>query len=296
MNKIETIEISRDGDGNTRNITVKQDIQRIFWCFTLNNYSIDDIEILETVFKSLCKWYIFQEEIGEEGTPHLQGTLSLLQKSRLTELKHINPKIHWEPTKSVKSSIAYCQKTETRRAHSKVYTFNIEIPKEINVEEPRGWQLQVIQIINTKPDCRSIHWFWEPNGNVGKSTLCKYLVVKHKALILTGKSSDMFHQILKCKDDPKLIICDIPRQSLEYINYGAIEQIKNGLIFSGKYEGGQRVFDPPHVICFANEPPKMSAMSLDRWKVTEITIQKLYFTEKVNDLVYDSESDYIDSD
>ena len=37
----------------------------------------------------------------------------------------------------------------------------------------------VVDILKTEPDERTIHWFWEPKGNVGKTTLCKWLVVKH---------------------------------------------------------------------------------------------------------------------
>lgn len=68
----------------------------------------------------------------------------------------------------------------------------------------------------------------------------------------------------------KLIVVDCPRSQQDYINYGAIEQIKNGLIFSGKYEGTQLVFNSPHVIVFANEPPDYSKMSMDRWNVVQI--------------------------
>jgi hypothetical protein len=55
------------------------------------------------------------------------------------------------------------------------------------------------------------------------------------------------------------------------VNYGAIEQIKNGLLFSGKYEGGQCVFNQPHVIVFANAEPKEEQMSMDRWDIREIS-------------------------
>lgn len=72
-------------------------------------------------------------------------------------------------------------------------------------------------------------------------------------------------------EDPKIIICDIPRTNLEYINYGAIESIKNGMIYSGKYEGGQCIFDNPHVVVFANELPDGSKMSRDRWRIHYIT-------------------------
>ena len=63
---------------------------------------------------------------------------------------------------------------------------------------------------------------------------------------------------------------DIPRHQLDYVGYGALEQLKNGMIYSGKYEGGTCLFDNPHVIVFANEPPKIEKMSLDRWKIIDL--------------------------
>lgn len=263
---IEILETNRDGGVILEPAITKQTIQRLYWSFTYNNY--ERIEILETTFKRMCDWYVFQEEIGESGTPHLQGTLCLKKKARLSELKCINLKIHWEPTKCVKSSIAYCTKKET--AQGKIYYHNVDIPEELEIDEPYGWQTQVLEIISTKPDKRTIHWFWEPTGGIGKTTLCKYLVVKHNALMLTGKSNDMYHMIAKYPEKRKLFVIDIPRSSSDYINYGAIEQIKNGLIFSGKYEGNQLVFNCPHVIVFANEPPNIHQMSIDRWNITRL--------------------------
>lgn len=254
--------------GNTDSPSPKQPPQCTYWCFTLNNYTVDQIDHIEQVLKHETRWYVFQEEVGEEGTPHLQGTMCLKVKQRMTQLKQIDPKIHWEPTKSVKASLVYCTKAET--AKGKVYTHGIEIPEPLDVIEPYGWALQVMEIINSPPNPRTIHWFWEPTGGKGKTSLAKYLVVKHNALMLTGKSNDMYHMISQFPNKRKLFVVDCPRSQQDYINYGAIEQIKNGLIFSGKYEGCQLVFNTPHVIVFANEPPDYDKMSLDRWNVIRI--------------------------
>jgi hypothetical protein len=128
--KLEQIEQDRAAGGNTDPPAKKQPTQCVYWCFTLNNYEVEQIEQLEQVLKHECKWYVFQEEAGTEGTPHLQGTLCLKIKQRLTQLKCINPKIHWEATKAVKASIAYCTKKDT--ATGRVYVFGIELPKEGN--------------------------------------------------------------------------------------------------------------------------------------------------------------------
>jgi len=264
-NQIEQIEIA---GGNTETPAKKQGTQYNYWFFTYNNYKIEQIEQIEQILRHECKWYVFQEETGKEGTNHLQGTICLKVKQRMTQLKRIEPSIHWEATKSVKASIEYCTKYESRSG--KIYSYGIDIPAPIKLIEPYGWQLDVLEIIKTEPDERTIYWFWERNGGVGKTQLCKYLVVKHNALMLTGKSNDMYYMISKHPDKRTLIIVDIPRSTQDYINYGAIEQIKNGLIFSGKYEGCQLVFNCPHVIVFSNELPNMSMMSIDRWKITEI--------------------------
>jgi hypothetical protein len=86
----------------------------------------------------------------------------------------------------------------------------------------------------------------------------------------TGKSNDMYHTISKFPNKNEVFIVDCPRSMQDYINYGAIEQIKNGLIFSGKYEGAQLVFNCPHVICFANVAPEIEKMSADRWGIHHI--------------------------
>jgi len=155
-----------------------------------------------------------------------------------------------------------------------VYAHGVEIPEQLDIDEPYGWQLQVMNILKDKPDKRTIHWFWEPSGNVGKSTLCKYLVVKHGALMLTGKSADMFHMLAKFPNKRKIILVDCPRSQQDYLNYGALEMVKTGLVFSGKYEGSQLVFNSPHVIVFANSPPvNMEAnFSMDRWKIVRIEV------------------------
>jgi len=72
----------REGNCNTK-IPLKKDIRKrenqlTNWFFTFNNYTADDILLLETKFKTICKKYVFQEEIGLKcGTPHLQGSIHL---------------------------------------------------------------------------------------------------------------------------------------------------------------------------------------------------------------------------
>ena len=87
-----------------------QSCQRCYWSFTFNNYDEKNIETILQYFKLNCKEYYFQEEVGESGTPHLQGSIELKTRKRLTELKKLNEKIHWEATRNIDASNKYCQK------------------------------------------------------------------------------------------------------------------------------------------------------------------------------------------
>ncbi len=67
------------------------------------------------------------------------------------------------------------------------------------------------------------------------------------------------------------IIWDIPRSSKGNVSYATLEAVKNGLICNTKYETGVKVFNPPHVIVFANFPPDdESQLSADRWHIISL--------------------------
>ena len=92
-------------------------------------------------------------------------------------------------------------------------------------------------------------------GNNGKSFLAKYIALKFGCIIADGKKDNIFNQVLMMEDKRGIILLDVPRHNVDYINYGCLEALKNGLIYSGKYEGGQCIFDIPHIIVFMNDIP-----------------------------------------
>ena len=112
--------------------------------------------------------YAFQEETGKNGTPHLQGIISLHKRARWPEFG-LSSSIHWEVARDVKYSYNYCTKQATRTGE--VYTKNFEVPVEIRlIKELRPWQEEVLRVAEGEPDGRTVHWFWEPIGNAGKSS------------------------------------------------------------------------------------------------------------------------------
>lgn len=243
------------------------------WVFTFNNYTKEHISSIVPLFNEKCNKYIFQEERGEQGTPHLQGYCSFKTKLRPLSLG-LPSSIHWEKRKGTEvEAIEYCRKTETRVGE--VYT-NIRFPKPIKIiTHLYKYQEKLNKILTEEPDDRTIYWIYEKEGNVGKSAFCKYLAVKHNALILSGKASDMKYGIVSYTENnegitPEIIVIDCPRTNLNYLSYTGIEEIKNGLFFNSKYESKMFIMNSPHLIIFANEEPEKHNISMDRWKVFEI--------------------------
>lgn len=253
----------------------KQGVQCYRWCFTFNNYEMADILNLRILFNKITKKYVFQEEMGECGTKHLQGSISLKVKARLTEMKKINPKIHWEPTKNADAADAYACKAETRCGE--VYTHEKRKPFQRTVSKfdeivPRE---EVIKLIEEEPDKRTIHWVWSAEGKLGKTSTAAYIEHNYEGVcVANGKAADIKNQIVKVceEDDLNVLIITIPRSARDYLGglYGVLEEVKDGLIYSGKYEGGFLNIEHPHVIVMCNFPPDETQMSEDRWNVIEL--------------------------
>lgn len=78
--------------------------------FVLNNWT--EAEYTQVVSKfSDANYYVIGKEVGENGTPHLQGYVYFKTKKRGSTLKKINDRIHWEPMYSTpKQASDYCKK------------------------------------------------------------------------------------------------------------------------------------------------------------------------------------------
>lgn len=239
------------------------------WFFTFNNYEQNDIVILERYFNTICTKYIFQEETGESGTPHLQGSIHLKKSMRFSQF-NLSTKIHWEKTRNNDKADEYACKSESRTG--KIFSKGMPTPIEI-ITEFKPWQKNILDIVSQKPEKRKVYWFWENIGNVGKTDIVKYLVVTQNALFCNGgKYSDICNLVFKNDMDKcRIMIFDLPRKHGGMISTDAIEAIKNGMICNTKYETGCKVFNWPHVLIFANAPPNdLDDLSLDKWIITEI--------------------------
>ncbi|AXH75780.1 MAG: replication-associated protein [Cressdnaviricota sp.] len=70
------------------------------WKWTLNNYDENDIK-LHHLWSEDCKRMRAAKEVGKNGTPHIQACATFNRAMRLSALKKMNPRIHWEPAKVI---------------------------------------------------------------------------------------------------------------------------------------------------------------------------------------------------
>lgn len=85
-----------------------------YWCFTLNNYNEEEQEMLRRKGSDPQVTYlVFGREVGDSGTPHLQGYIELQSRKRFTTLKRwLNlDRIHLERRKGTAIEASdYCKK------------------------------------------------------------------------------------------------------------------------------------------------------------------------------------------
>lgn len=243
------------------------------WCFVYHDYPEDEMETMETLFTSLKCVYIIGKEHTQDGRPHLQGYVESPDKIRPIEKFKLSTKIKWIKVNGTREdNYKYCSKEGD-------FKTNIKIPRPLidplNGKTLYDWQSKILEIIKNEPDGRTIYWYWEKDGGVGKSTFTKHICMNYNAIMVSGKGADIKYGIaahIEKHKEVEIIILDFPRTVEGYVSYTSIEEILNGNFFCAKYESKQVMFNPPHVIVFANFAPDIKGhhVSHDRWVVEEL--------------------------
>lgn len=82
-----------------------------YWCFTLNNPTIAEEIYLKTWLEHGADFLIFGRERGENGVYHFQGYVELTNRQRLSGVRKLSKRAHWEPRRgSQRECIEYCKK------------------------------------------------------------------------------------------------------------------------------------------------------------------------------------------
>lgn len=220
----------------------------------------NDIQTAKSVKDSVS--YISKEDYRCVSKGHDKDYLSIICKAYLYASKYDTFK---------HSSYPYCKLGRAQQAQFKEYLTEFMTDNEfdyINAQmdqlELRPWQEKAVKILLNQKD-RKVLWLYDEIGGHGKTTLAKYLSIRHGALILNnGATAD----IALTYNKEKIVIFDYTRTE-EKINYKAIEHLKNGIMFSPKYNSHMKFFPPPKVLCLSNNLPDLMGLSKDRWHILE---------------------------
>lgn len=249
------------------------------WYFTVFNYTEDMISSMCSKCSKENVKYIFGREIcPDTKKPHLQCFCEFPKKMRWrTVFKDILPDdVHRGPCKGTfMDNFNYCSKDGNY--HTNIKMLNVKRHVQCLRSELRPWQKDAVDLIE---ECgnndRTILWFNDYDGNNGKSFLARWLVNEYNAMMTQGSK----RHVLSCAfNNPncRLYIFDVPRVVGNSVSYETMENLRNGLFFSGFGDSTGMVnlgFSP--IICvFANEYPDPRKLSMDRWKVFDIINMKL---------------------
>lgn len=132
------------------------------------------------------------------------------------------------------------------------------------------WEQHLMQTIANDQDKRSIHWYFDRIGETGKTVNAKDLMYFGNAFYSTGgKAADIAHAY---KYEPIVVFNIAASQDSKMMDhlYKILEEFKDGVFSSGKYNSRIKAFKIPQVIVFANDPPNEDKMKTNRFKIYDI--------------------------
>lgn len=238
----------------------KQVTARIGWCGTWFNFPENWKEICLLHRHDCAKFLAFPEVAPTTGNPHVHIYLEFPKncKNRPSSLKHLWGKVSkWMGANGTEAqNYKYITKAPTADG----VMWGIRTPYSVDISL-RPWQQKIVDLLQVPADNRSIWWFWEPYGGLGKTTFQKWLFLNmERTIVLSGKCADMKNGIVeykeKCGDYPLRILINLPRTfNTEYFSATGVEEVKDLFFYSPKFHGGMVCESSPHVMIFSNEPP-----------------------------------------
>jgi len=301
--------------------------QSQYWCFTYNNYDDAVIERIESLYDGESVQYlVVGREVGEQGTPHLQGFIIFATRKRFGTVRNLIVGSHIEAANGTPFQAAqYCKKdgrfsefgtppvdrpsrTGSRGLFaefvgyiSEFYSTANRSPSEreianafpalyvryrgalldlvehllptpeIEIGELREWQQDLNSWITGEPDDRVIIFVVDPQGGSGKSFFQRWFFSQHgetTQLLSIGKRDDIAHVIDPFKN---VFLFNIPRGGMEHLQYTILEQLKDRVVFSPKYNSRTKILrEKCHVVVFSNEAPDETKMSADRFHIINL--------------------------
>lgn len=144
-------------------------------------------------------------------------------------------------------------------------------PVPLRQGEPRPWQLHLEAELLGDADDRSVVFYVDSEGGKGKTWFQQYFVTKHPSMCQVlgdGKIADMAYAI---DTSFCVYLINVTRDRMQFFQYGIVEQLKDRMVFSTKYETVMKTWvRNNHVVVFCNEPIDYTKLSEDRIIVRDL--------------------------
>jgi len=248
------------------------------WLFVINNWTVSDHIAVKSLFKK-AKYVIVSEEVGEQGTPHLQGYCRLKDALSLLRMKYFLPRAHFKVADGGdQANQEYCKGDFTKKDGTYKPPSNniIEVGtmakqgarndiKEIAQKIKNGeitldelmfeYPLEYVKysrsfekMFNAVAPARSVppqvHWRWGLAG-VGKS---RYCMEKHPSHYIKDGTSWWDNY----KGEEAIIIDDFENE----IPFRILLRMLDRYAYQGQIKGGYVQINSPYIYITSEYPPE----------------------------------------
>lgn len=138
----------------------------------------------------------------------------------------------------------------------------------------RKWQRIAVDLLDRQSP-REILFVIDDTGSSGKTWLGKWLLFNRDCCITrTTTASAVFYKWTM----EQYVVFDLSRDKQDTINYDSIEEMKDGIVTSTKYQVVDKFCANVKVIVFMNQKPDMTKLSEDRYAI--LNIKNVWTDEK----------------
>lgn len=176
-----------------------------YWCFTLNNPTADErTKVVALDGDVSLEYLVFGNEVGESGTPHLQGFVSFVARVRLTQLKQvISDRAHFEVAKFPEKAAEYCKKDGD---FIEFGILTLSKGKRTDIDAFKDDVKAGVLTVKELRECHSVVF-------AKYSQFCTQYIQDHNSVldveahVLYGWQDSLFHELKLDADPRKIIFC-----------------------------------------------------------------------------------------
>jgi len=227
------------------------------YCFTVNNYTED---AYQAILELPCKYIVVAKEVGESGTPHIQGFIMYKDQKTVSAMSKIIIRAHFEITKGTPiQAMEYCKKTEEWEERGEPPTgsgkrTDLDIVKEILKDT--GKMSDVVQVVTSYQAVRmaevilkyheaprtwktEVSWFYGPTGSGKSRQAYEELGVDCYTCLSTGKWFEGY-------DSHENVLIDDMRK--DFLKFHELLRLLDRYAVRVECKGGSRQFRAKRII------------------------------------------------